>query len=181
MTILTPQQATSERPELTNSKISELNFRNLQPGDGMALHQLISACPPLDQNSAYCNLLQCSHFRATSIAAFNNGQLIGSITGYLVPDRQDTLFIWQVAVHQSARGIGLARTMLNNLLDKQSAQGVRYIETSITPDNDASLRLFTRLAKDKAAAMNRSVMFDKSEHFKDAHDTEYLYRIGPLQ
>lgn len=144
----------------------------------MALHRLVAACPPLDPNSSYCNLLQCSHFGATSIAAIRNGELCGSVTAYRVPDHPETLFVWQVAVHPQARGQGLARTMLRELLAQLS--GVRFIETSITPDNEASWRLFTGFAAELHAETVRSVMFEKTQHFQGAHETEYLLRIGPL-
>ncbi len=156
-------------------------FRRLAPTDGMALHRLVRACPPLDQNSSYCNLLQCSHFGATSIAALCEDELLGSITGYLIPDRQDTLFIWQAAVHTRARGQGLARTMLRKLLAQVSPLGVRYIETSITSDNTASWRLFTGFATEFKSPLNSSIMFDKALHFQGMHDTENLVCIGPIE
>lgn len=146
----------------------------------MALQRLVHICSPLDPNSPYCNLLQCSHFQSTSIGAIKNGDLVGSVTGYAIPERSDTLFVWQVAVHPSARGHGLARTMLRNLLKRMTPQGIRYIETSITPGNEASLRLFKGFATEQQADMVRSVMFEQALHFEGAHETEYLFRIGPF-
>jgi len=146
----------------------------------MPLHRLVQACAPLDQNSSYCNLLQCSHFKDTSIAAIHNGTLVGCVTGYSIPNRPDTLFIWQVAVHHSARGKGLARTMLRNLYRRLASQGIQFIETSITPDNEASWRLFAGFATEHHAKTVRSVMFDHTLHFQGEHDTEHLLRIGPL-
>jgi L-2,4-diaminobutyric acid acetyltransferase len=170
--------------DTTTSAASEpaaFQFRPLTPTDGMALHSLVRDCPPLDPNSSYCNLLQCSHFQNTSIAAVSDGELLGSVTGYRIPERQDTLFIWQVAVHPKARGQGLGRTMLRNLHMQMSAQGIRFIETSITSDNNASWRLFTGFATEQNANMVRSVMFEQTLHFKGAHETEHLLRIGPLE
>jgi L-2,4-diaminobutyric acid acetyltransferase len=126
-------------------------------------------------------LLQCSHFQDTSIAAVSEGELLGSVTGYRIPVRRDTLFIWQVAVHPKARGQGLARTMLRKLAAQTVSQGVRFIETSITPGNAASWRLFTGFATEHHADMVRSVMFEQATHFHGAHETEYLVRIGPLE
>lgn len=147
----------------------------------MALHNLVHDCPPLDPNSAYCNLLQCSHFQNTSLGAISAGELLGSVTGYRIPERQDTLFIWQVAVHPKARGQGLGRMMLHNLLHQLPGQGIRFIETSITADNNASWRLFTGFAAELNANMVRSVMFEQALHFHGAHETEHLLRIGPLE
>jgi len=146
----------------------------------MHLHRLVRASPPLDPNSSYCNLLQCSHFQSTSIAAINNGELVGSVTGYRIPDRPDTLFIWQVAVHPEARGKGLARTMLHKLLERMVTQGIRFVETSIALDNEASLKLFKGFAVEQNANMVRSAMFERESHFEGTHETEYLFRIGPF-
>ncbi len=147
----------------------------------MALHRLVRDCPPLDPNSFYCNLLQCSHFKSTSIAAIYQDVLVGSVTAYRPPEQPDTLFVWQVAVHSSMRGQGLAREMLRRLFARMAAEGIRFIETSITSDNEASQRLFAGFATEHKAEMLCSVMFDKATHFEGVHDTEYLYRIGPIE
>jgi len=147
----------------------------------MALHRLVRDCPPLDPNSSYCNLLQCSHFKSTSIAALHQDQLVGSVTAYRPPAQPDTLFVWQVAVHASMRGQGLAREMLRRLFARTATEGVRFVETSITSDNEASQRLFAGFAAEQQAEMQRTVMFDRAAHFEGQHDTEYLYRIGPIE
>ena len=41
----------------------------------MAIWELISACPPLDTNSAYANLLQCTHFADTCVIAEREGRI----------------------------------------------------------------------------------------------------------
>jgi L-2,4-diaminobutyric acid acetyltransferase len=146
----------------------------------MDVYQLVKSCPPLDTNSSYCNLLQCSHFSATSVAAELEGQLVGFISGYIIPDRPDTLFVWQVAVSEQARGIGLASRMLKHILSRSQCQQVHYIETSITAENQGSWALFTSLAKKLAAELNSSDWMDKHTHFKDQHDSEALVRIGPF-
>ena len=149
--------------------------------DGMAVNQLVASCPPLDTNSVYCNLLQASHFSDTSVAArFEGGEMIGFVSGYVVPKQLDTLFVWQVAVSEKARGQGLAKRMVSSLLERSSCSGVRYLETSITASNEGSWALFRRLADQLDAPLEESVMFDKQDHFKGRHDTEYLVRIGPF-
>ena len=85
---------------------------------------LIQACKPLDENSIYCNLIQCDHFADTCILAELDGTPVGWISGYLLPDATDTLFIWQVAVAEEARGLGLASQMLDRLLRRADMAGV---------------------------------------------------------
>jgi diaminobutyrate acetyltransferase len=84
-----------------------LALREPGPDDGPAVFDLVARCPPLDPNSRYCNLLQCSHFAATSIIApadVGGHAALGFVSGYRIPARPDTLFIWQVAVDAAARG-----------------------------------------------------------------------------
>jgi L-2,4-diaminobutyric acid acetyltransferase len=149
--------------------------------DGASVFQLVKRCPPLDPNSMYCNLLQCSHFAGTSVAAVSEEELVGFISGYLLPERPDTLFIWQVAVGEQARGQGLATRMLNDIWARPQCQDVRYIETTITEANRASWALFQGLGKKLKTELQTSVMFDRERHFANEHDTEMLVRIGPIQ
>ena len=62
--------------------IATVTLRQPTDQDGYSLHQLVSRCQPLDINSVYCNLLQCTDFADTAIAAENaQGELVGFISG----------------------------------------------------------------------------------------------------
>nr|WP_226663827.1 diaminobutyrate acetyltransferase [Microbulbifer aggregans] len=159
---------------------NEVVLRRPVSEDGADVHQLIGSCPPLDENSLYCNLLQASHFSATSVAAELNGELVGFISGYLIPERPNTLFVWQVAVAEQGRGMGLAGRMLREILARDVCEGVTHLETTITPDNAASWALFRGLARKLETGCEDTVMFDRERHFKGRHDSEKLVRIGPF-
>lgn len=165
---------------LAQADAAPINLRAPAAEDGAAVYELIAQCPPLDTNSMYCNLLQCTHFSATSVAAELNDDIVGFISGYIQPDQPDTLFIWQVAVGEKARGQGLAGRMLKDILARTACDEVKFIETTITPDNRASWALFESLAKKLDAELNHSVMFDRQQHFAGQHETEMLVRIGPI-
>lgn len=129
----------------------------------------------------YCNLLQCNHFSDTSVAAVMDGELVSFTSGYLIPGRDDdTLFIWQVAVGEQARGRGLATKMVLDILTRPQCRNVRYIETTITEGNEASWALFRKISGLLDAELNTSVMFDREIHFADRHDSEILVRVGPF-
>ncbi len=176
-----------KRPSVVNNEPSAIGkkplavkLRSPLPADGAKVFKLVAASPPLDPNSIYCNLLQCSHFSSTSVAAVNNSEeLIGFISGYRIPERPETLFIWQVAVASQGRGQGLATRMLNDILQRQRGE-VTALETTITESNQASWSLFKGMAKKLSAPLNTTVMFDRKQHFHGAHETEMLVRIGPF-
>jgi len=158
-----------------------VRLRRPTDGDGLPLNQLVARCQPLDRNSVYCNLLQCSDFADTGIAAEDaQGHLVGFISGYRPPQRPDTLFIWQVAVAPEARGQGLALRMLLALVARVAADGVRYLETSISPDNQASQALFLRAFERLGIEHGTRTLFSRERHFAGEHEDEVLYRAGPL-
>lgn len=157
-----------------------LTLRHLQRGDGAALHDLVAACPPLDLNARYAYLLLCEHFAQTSVVAEADGKLAGAITAYVPPEQPNTLFVWQVAVAESQRGRGLGRRMLQYLLDHCIKQrGLRWMETTISPGNEASHRLFTGFALQHDAGCSIATLFAAEDFGASGHEEERLYKIGP--
>jgi len=168
----------AEDPAKTSPDDIELRYPNAD--DGAALQQLVAECPPLDRNSLYCNLLQCTHFGATSIAASADGRLLGFISGYLVPET-GALFIWQVAVAPAGRQRGLALRMLRDLLARPACAAVAFLHTTVNPDNVASRALFAALARELDAPLHAEVWFERERHFGGAHPDEVLLKIGPFE
>lgn len=148
--------------------------------DGPAVTRLIASCAPLDTNSAYCNLLQCTHFADSCILAERRGEILGWVSGYRPPTEPDSFFVWQVAVAEAARGQRLARRMIDALLERPFASGVTHLITTVTDDNAPSWALFNGLARTWGVPLTRGVLFECVDHFDGAHATEWLARIGPL-
>lgn len=138
--------------------------------------EIAAASRVLDVKPRYAYALWCRDFAATSIVARLGGRVVGYISGYRRPDAPETLFVWQVAVHEAARGRRMAATMLDELVDRV---GATYLETTITADNAASIALFSGLAERHGADVDRTELFGHAELGAD-HDPEFLYRIGPL-
>lgn len=141
---------------------------------------LVGHCPPLEANSLYCNLLQCTHFADTCIVAEaeQDGQLRGWVSAYHPPKEPQTLFVWQVAVHPDGRGSGLAGMMLKTLLDRDTPRGTRQLKATIAPDNLASWRLFQSLANAVNVPLTSEEAFSSDAHFGGRHQSEHLVTIG---
>lgn len=160
--------------------LEKLILREPTPSDGHALNQLVGRCPPLDKNSVYCNLLQCTHFSTTSVAAIVNNRIVGFISAYCPPSDPKTLFVWQVVVDEMVRGHGIAKRMLNWLIDLPACKTAFKLSTTITLNNGASRALFESFARDCHAHLAKSVLFQRDAHFAGSHDDEYLYCVSPL-
>lgn len=156
-------------------------LREPRETDAVALNRLVAASPPLDGNSVYCNLLQCGHFAATGVAAEQDGDLVGFVSGYRLPGRPHIWFVWQVVVAERARGQGLAKKMLKHVLAREALAGVSHIHTSITPGNQASHGTFASLAKDLNCPISASPWLESEIHFAGQHDAEHLIELGPFK
>ncbi|NKQ55108.1 diaminobutyrate acetyltransferase [Amycolatopsis sp. K13G38] len=150
--------------------------------DGAALWRIARDSRKLDLNTPYAYLLWCRDFAETSVVSKVDGQPVGFVIGYRRPQAPDAAVVWQVAVDETQRGQGLAGKLLDALFTRLTSQGVRYLETSITPDNEASIRLFSSFAKRWNAHLERSELFARTDFPQDGepHEPEDLYRIGPL-
>ncbi len=150
--------------------------------DGAALWRIAKDSRTLDLNSSYSYLLWCRDFAGTSVVARDGeGQPVGFVTGYVRPEQPRTLLVWQVAVDTAYRGRGLAAALLDGLTARvASDRPLAAVETTITPDNTASERLFTSYAERHRATVEREVLFDTGLFPDGPHAPEVLYRIGPL-
>ena len=157
-----------------------LALRQPEKADGLRVYELIEQSPPLDLNSCYSYLLHSWHFADTCILAEEGDILAGYISGYIPPKQHDTLFIWQVVVAERYRGTGLALTLLAGLLARHSCRDVCFLETTVSPSNKASARLFTKLAERLNCPLTISTHFEADLFGSHGHEAEQLFRIGPF-
>jgi L-2,4-diaminobutyric acid acetyltransferase len=168
------------RPSATKPK-NLINIGAPQASDGAEIWQLIADSGALDENSLYCNLLQCSHFADTCAVARMDGKVVGWMSGYIPPQQLDTLFVWQICVSPAARKRGLASRLIQDVLQRRNCRQVRHVSCTITKDNAASWKLFGSLARELDAALEKREHFSKDEHFQGMHDSEFEVVIGPFQ
>lgn len=160
---------------------ASLTIRKPKATDGAAVNALIADCKPLDENSMYCNLLQCSHFAETCAVAEQDGELVGFVSGYIVPTRPELLFVWQVAVSPRARGLRLGKRLILDILDRPVCHNVTELNTTITSTNAPSQGVFRSVARELGAEVKRKIQFERETHFDGAAASEILWQIGPFE
>lgn len=166
------------RGAVVRSAAPLFELRKPNGADGPAVSGLIETCPPLDRNSRYCNLLQCTDFADTCVLAEAKDKAFGWVSAYKPPKEPSTLFVWQVAVHPDARGHSLGKLMILEILRRPVCDRVERLKTTVTPDNEASRGMFHSLAKALDAAFDEHVRFEKDRHFGNRHKSEHLISIG---
>lgn len=163
------------------SSPTAVRYRAPSQGDGKRVHALARACASLDVNSTYAYLLLCTQFTATSAVADADGEVVGFVVGFLEPSDDSVLFIWQIAVSPHARGGGVGRRLLQEVLDRPACRHVRHVETTITPSNEASWALFHSFARARRAECHISTLFRVEDFGSEYHEEERLLRIGPVR
>lgn len=157
----------------------DLSLRQPEAKDGSAIQQLLKEAGGLDVNSAYSYMLLGHYFKDTCLLAESGGTPVGYVSAFRIPGDERTLFVWQVAVHPTRRGEGLARRMLAELLRNPACADVSLIEATVSPSNKASHALFQSFARGIKAELQIQDGYPAA-WFPDGHEEERLYRIGPI-
>jgi len=154
-------------------------FRTPTVADGSGIWRIVQESGVLDLNSAYLYLLLSKDFADTCIVAEQDKQLVGFATGYRPPATPEVIFLWQIGIVAEQRGQGLGSRLLAKFLSNPGAKGAQFLETTISPSNTASKKLFLGLTRDLATECQVSSCFTEQD-FPNGHEAEELYRIGPL-
>ncbi|OLN22295.1 diaminobutyrate acetyltransferase [Domibacillus antri] len=163
-----------------SDKVTSCRFRKPAKEDGAGIWELIKSTGTLDVNSAYSYLMICEFFPDTCIVAEKDQQIIGFVSAFRPPQSRDTIFVWQVAVHESERGKGMGKKLLQELLSRKSCENVHYLEATVSPSNLPSRSLFTSLAKQLKCSYTVSDCFSEDMFPEPGHEAEPIYRIGPF-
>lgn len=155
--------------------------RAVMQDEGALLWELARDAGGIDLNSPYAYMMQCRNFSDTCVVAEVFGTPAGFVTAHRVPGRAHTLFVWQVAVLPEFRGLGIARRLLDGLVEQPACVGVRTLEATVTPSNRASKALFAAFAKARGAALEIRPGFVADDFPVDErHEEERLFTLHPI-
>src|SRR5699024_7416745 len=155
-------------------------FRKPTLEDGAQVWELVKSTGVLDLNSSYQYLMWCQYFSDTSVVVEQDGKIVGCISGFTNQQQTNTLFVWQVAVHESHRAKGLATNMIHYMLDQDDCKTINYVEATISPSNIPSQKLFQGLARDLNTDIKVSDCSKASDFPETGHEDEDSHLIGPF-
>jgi L-2,4-diaminobutyric acid acetyltransferase len=155
-------------------------IRAARTADGAEMWRIARDSGGLELNSCYAYLALCRDFGATCAIAEQHGRTIGFVLAYRPSAQPDAVFVWQIGVDAQMRGRGLASRLLRELVQLPGCRGVRYLETTVTPSNGASLALFSSFARSLRVPIERAGGFGAELFTHEDHEPEDRYRIGPF-
>lgn len=160
------------------------SYQFLEPvdDDGAKMWELVRDSGVLDINSPYSYLMMGKYFKETSVVAKRNGKLVGFVTAFIPPEKQDVIFVWQIGVAKSEQGKGLASRILQELVNRDACKKVRYLEATISPSNVPSQSLFRGFAKKVNTECEVFECFSEDVFPPEGeHEAELTHRIGPFR
>ena len=89
--------------------------------------------------------------------------------------------VLNICISGAYRCRGLGRRMLWHVLQHVAPEAIRYIETTVGPDNAASRGMFAGVARQLHADCSETALFESALFGQTGHETERLLRIGPFQ
>ena len=160
-----------------------VEIRAARPGDGPLLHRLAVDVGGLDVNTRYFYELMASMFTTTCRIATDDAGPLGFVVGVRPPERPDSVFVWQVGVLARGRGRGVARALLDHLVDA-AEPAPTALEATVTPSNQASRRLFASFAASRGSEVRwqpyltaESLSAPEADHESAQHEREDLLQI----
>jgi len=162
-------------------KITSYHFREPSKEDGAKIWEFINYTKTMDLNSAYSYIMLGHFFSDTCVIAEDKDEIIGFVSAFRLPQDPDTIFVWQVAVHDGYRGEGIGRKLLKELLKRESCKNVRYLEATVSPTNIASQSLFKGLSRYLGCPCEISDCFPEELFPESGHEAEQTYRVGPFE
>lgn len=158
----------------------EITYRQPSLEDGADLWRLVDESGNLDRDSGYAYVMVARNFPATTVVAEHNGNVVGMLTAYPLPQDPRRVFVWQVTVRDSYKRQGIASAMLDQLIQRDEVAGVRWVEATIVPGNTPAEALFRSLA-DRLDCPIKETEAYADELFPDAeHKIERLFVVGPI-
>src|SRR5690625_5236017 len=93
----------------------QIHYSTPDRTDGKNMWQLVQKTT-LDKNSVYKYIMFSSYFTDTCVVAKSDQELIGFITGFIPPDKPDTVFVWQFGIDPDVCVKGEVYLLLEQLI-----------------------------------------------------------------
>ncbi|NLJ72782.1 MAG: diaminobutyrate acetyltransferase [Syntrophomonadaceae bacterium] len=161
--------------------VHNINYTMPAVEDGSKVWELINNTKGLDLNSAYSYLILCKYFSNTCVIAKVAEKIVGFVSAFHLPDNEEVLFIWQVAVATDYRRHNIGLNMLKYLIARPSCAKIRFLEITVNPSNKAAYSLYVKLADQLLTSYEESICFPARLFPEAQHEDEIMLRIGPLK
>lgn len=122
-----------------------MEIRPLEPGDYAPVIAVIDAWWGGRHMADMLPKLFFVHFRDTSFAAEQGGELVGFLAGFVSQSFPEQAYIHFVGIHPGYRGRGLGQQLYGRFFAAARARGCTAVRCVTAPVNRASVAFHTRM------------------------------------
>ncbi len=153
-------------------------IRTINEKDLPEIRRFVRDCGSLGIHTLYSYWVLQEHFTPLCLVGEIEGAPAGLVTGIKSLSRENTAFLWQIAVHPAHRGKGLGRQLISAFAAEAKARGLRTIEFSIAPGNRASKACFQSCARSLGRPLEEIKALSLYDDLEGVSENEILYRIS---
>lgn len=142
-------------------------IRTIRNDDLDSIMELISRCQPyVIPHHKYQYWMISKYHSKTSFVYLEDGKVLGFL-GCIQSIEMNSVFIWQICVDKSCRGMGIAARLLKDLVEMMKENDINRIDLTISKENEVSKKLFESFADSISSRLildETLEMFDKPEN-----------------
>jgi L-2,4-diaminobutyric acid acetyltransferase len=124
----------------------EVVLRQCTSSDVAQIVRFVAECPPLDVHSSFTYWVTFQYWGEMCFVASAGERIIGYVSALGSGHSSDVFYLWQIGVSEDRRSTGLAQRLVAAVTKAGRGRGFREMQVSIAPENESSLRTFTRFA-----------------------------------
>lgn len=126
-----------------------MEVRSIGKGDSASILRLVEQCGPyVAPHNLYLYWILEQYYASTCKVIETDNDIIGFVSGMPSVDN-NSLFIWQICIHNEYRNQGIATLLLDSSLSSAREMGYSFMELSISKGNIASQMFFDKYAQTK--------------------------------
>ncbi len=131
---------------------------------------IVSGEPYVLPHHDYVYWIMEEYFSSSNYIVTDSNRIIGFICALPSLDKK-CYFIWQIVVASDYRGKKIASLLVNRIIEEAKLKAFNRLELSIHGENEASQKLFERIAKENNSTLN------KIDEYRSKNYHEYVYSI----
>ena len=123
--------------------------------DNENVSTLLTNCTPyVLPHHPYIYWIMCEYFPSLCFVAKEDDAIIGFVCS-LHSTEKNSIFIWQLAVDNAYRQIGVAKLLCEKIINYSRSYGLNSIQMTINSENVASVTFFSSLARQYGTSLKR--------------------------
>lgn len=149
-------------------------LRNIRYGDSEKIIKLIekSGGTYVYPYNTYVYWMLENYHSSTCFVVEQDDEFIGFISGISTVSKS-IVFLWQICVSYNYRNKGIGTLLLESFIEKIQKLNIKYLEFTISLDNEPSINLFKTYADRK----NIKMIEKKIEDFNSNSEIVYQYQL----